>query len=92
MRSVGWLVGLLGVSLVLAVGVAAADEAVQPKLPTLDAGSFEGLRKQILPDADELAWMAVPWRTRLWEAVVEAQELQRPLLIWAMNGHPLGCT
>lgn len=92
MRSFGWWVGLLVASLVLAVGMAAADEAAKPELPTLDADSFEELRKQILPAADELAWMAVPWRTRLWEAVVEAQERQRPLLLWVMNGHPLGCT
>jgi hypothetical protein len=24
--------------------------------------------------------------------VKEAQEKDRPILLWAMNGHPLGCT
>ena len=46
-------------------------------------------RDHVLPEADELAFREIPWRTSFWEAVVEAQEQDRPILLWAMNGHPL---
>ena len=82
----------------LLVVVAAAALAGPPDIagakPALapDAASFERLRDAILPTPAELAWREQPWRASLWEAVVEAQRLERPILLWAMNGHPLGCT
>jgi hypothetical protein len=33
----------------------------------------------------------VPWIGNLWEGRRQAAELEKPLFIWAMNGHPLGC-
>ncbi|MCA8926407.1 MAG: hypothetical protein KDD82_31655 [Planctomycetes bacterium] len=38
------------------------------------------------------AWQRVGWLTDLSLARRKAAELQRPLFVWAMNGHPLGCT
>ena len=38
------------------------------------------------------AWRKIPWRRTLWEAALEAQKRDMPILLWAMNGHPLGCT
>jgi hypothetical protein len=49
-------------------------------------------RTLIEPAPAELAWTEIPWRTSLWSALSEAQASERPLLLWAMNGHPLGCT
>ena len=46
----------------------------------------------IQPDAKEQAYKEIPWRNHFWTAVTEAKELQRPILLWTMNGHPLGCT
>lgn len=46
----------------------------------------------IEPDATELAYRQVAWRTAFWPAVQEARALGRPILFWTMNGHPLGCT
>lgn len=46
----------------------------------------------IEPNATELAYQQVEWRTAFWPAVQEARELGRPILFWTMNGHPLGCT
>ena len=54
--------------------------------------TYEKLRSSILPPDEELAWRKIPWRPTFWEAVVEAQEKDRPVLLWAMNGHPLACT
>jgi len=49
-------------------------------------------RTLIEPAPAELAWTEIPWRTSFWSALSEAQASERPLLLWAMNGHPLGCT
>lgn len=46
----------------------------------------------IQPNVDELDWQEIPWRSRLDHALLEAGEKGRPVLLWAMNGHPLGCT
>jgi hypothetical protein len=54
--------------------------------------SYEEVRDHILPDAAELEWMKVGWRPSFWDAVLEAQKTQKPILLWAMNGHPLACT
>ncbi|MCA9320040.1 MAG: hypothetical protein KDB53_04860 [Planctomycetes bacterium] len=44
------------------------------------------------PKVEDGAWKEVPWRSEFGTAAVEAQRAKKPLLIWAMNGHPLGCT
>ena len=50
------------------------------------------VRAHVLPRTEELAWKALGWRASLWDGVVEAQAARKPILLWAMNGHPLGCT
>lgn len=46
----------------------------------------------IQPDAKEQAYKEIDWRVKFWDAVTEAKALGRPILLWTMNGHPLGCT
>ena len=46
----------------------------------------------IRPSEDELSFERIGWRNAFWPAVEEARELGRPILLWTMNGHPLGCT
>jgi hypothetical protein len=70
--------------LLLALGVQ------QPEVP--DASNYERWLTFIQPDAKEQAYKEVDWRTQLWPAVQEARTLGRPILLWTMNGHPLGCT
>ena len=41
--------------------------------------------------ADE-AWRRIGWRPEFAAAILEARERKMPVLLWAMNGHPLGCT
>ncbi len=50
------------------------------------------LVKEILPTAKESAWLTIPWRTNLWEARKEAAKSGKPIYLWEMDGHPLGCT
>jgi hypothetical protein len=54
--------------------------------------TYDRLRDQILPTKEEAVWKAIPWRSTLWDALVDAQKEDKPILIWAMNGHPLACT
>ena len=46
----------------------------------------------ILPSAEDAAWEKLGWRTELHAAAAEARALQRPVLLWAMPGHPCGLT
>lgn len=53
---------------------------------------FRGLRDAVKPAAGEDRWAAIPWGTNLWEARVKAAREGKPILLWEMDGHPLGCT
>ena len=46
----------------------------------------------IRPTAEELRWQQIPWHSTFYSAVCEAQRAGKPILLWAMNGHPLACT
>lgn len=72
----------------LAMSAAAGFAAAQP----LDAATAEKVRDAVIPSAEEGKWREIPWRPTLWEAVGEAGASGRPILLWAMNGHPLACT
>jgi hypothetical protein len=46
----------------------------------------------VLPRPDEERWLQIPWRLNLMQARADAQAAGKPLFLWIMNGHPLGCT
>lgn len=75
----------------LAVGaVVAAPGSIAPS--ELTEENFKRLLKFVLPTEKECGWKQIPWRETYWSAVHEAQRAEKPILLWAMNGHPLGCT
>ena len=49
------------------------------------------LRDSIVPAAEE-KWQTIPWRVDLIAARDEASKAKKPVFLWSMNGHPLGCT
>ena len=53
---------------------------------------FEKLRTLIKPQAEEDRWAGIPWLTDLWQARQLAARQGKPILLWEMDGHPLGCT
>lgn len=57
----------------------------------LGPAEFERLHRELVP-RQPAAWQAVPWKTDLLAARDLAARTGRPLFLWAMNGHPLGCT
>lgn len=54
--------------------------------------SFRELHSLIKPKAAEETWAKIPWMTSLWEARERAAAEGKPILLWEMDGHPLGCT
>lgn len=57
----------------------------------LPANQFTALRDVIKPGPKEDRWATIAWRTSLWEARQEAAKAGKPILLWEMDGHPLGC-
>ncbi len=58
----------------------------------LVANNYANVRGQVVPNKSELAWTKIPWRSSFHEGIAEAQRQGKPVLLWVMNGHPLGCT
>jgi hypothetical protein len=58
----------------------------------ISGDDFTQLRSLVKPDASEEKWMQVPWLSSLWEARKRAAAEGKPILLWEMDGHPLGCT
>ncbi|MEM7164143.1 MAG: hypothetical protein AAF581_01690 [Planctomycetota bacterium] len=72
-------------------GTTAAFAHANPEV-VLNDTTLVALRERILAAPQDLAWESIAWRPSLWEAVLEGDREERPVLLWAMNGHPLGCT
>ncbi len=57
----------------------------------LDEKTFQKLHKNLQCSPDEL-WRTIPWKISLLDAQKTAATERKPIFIWAMDGHPLGCT
>ncbi|CAN5628182.1 hypothetical protein BH11PLA2_BH11PLA2_12890 [soil metagenome] len=64
----------------------AAKAANDTSSPSLDK-----LLAVIRPSEGEDPFATIPWETSLWDARIKAAKLGKPLLLWEMDGHPLGC-
>lgn len=58
----------------------------------LDGQNLDQLRKVIKPTAEESKWLEIPWQIDLWKARQLAAKEGKPILLWEMDGNPLGCT
>ena len=56
----------------------------------ISRGEFKQLHRQLQPPKE--TYKSIPWRISLLEARGVAARQKKPLFIWAMDGHPLGCT
>jgi len=70
------------------VGIGASAPAVEPIRPD----QFARLQALIKPGKDEDRWVTIPWLNDLWQARQLAARQGKPILLWEMDGHPLGCT
>ncbi len=76
---------LLGAGLVLTC--TAGARAAEPIRPA-DFGKIQALVK---PSTGDDKWAQIPWLTDLWEARRRAAAQGKPILLWEMDGNPLGC-
>lgn len=84
-RNLTCWIGIYTVAL-LAAGLPASLHAE----PLTDA-KFRELLEQLQPASDE-PWRTIPWKIALLDAQRYAAKENKPIFIWAMDGHPLGCT
>lgn len=56
----------------------------------ISQAEFEKLHEELQP-ADQ-PWRTIPWKIDLLDAQAAAAKEGKPIFIWAMDGHPLGCT
>ena len=52
---------------------------------------FKEVHALIKPKAVEEKWAQIPWMASLWQARQQAAREGKPILLWEMDGHPLGC-
>ena len=86
--------------LVISLGAMASDPA-NPEIPIPNSGTlpneltesnFLQWRDHIQVSEAELSWQKLPWETSFHAGIAQAGKLNKPLLLWVMNGHPMGCT
>jgi hypothetical protein len=64
--------------------------ALTNRLPAeLSDRTFAQWRDRLRPES---CLATVDWLPTLWDGVIAGQKEDKPILLWAMNGHPLGCT
>lgn len=59
--------------------------------PTLPESEAAAVRKVVVPAPGEDVFADIPWRTSVWDAREAAAKEGKPILLWEMDGHPLGC-
>ncbi len=77
---------LIGITIALLVDSSSSLPAAE-----LTDSEFQRLHKLLQPPADE-PWRTIPWKIALLDAQKNAVAENKPIFIWAMDGHPLGCT
>jgi hypothetical protein len=78
---------IAGVIGALCVAAAALAQQVEP---TED--NFARWKAYLQPSAQEQRWQQISWHSVFWDGVRHARTQDKPILLWVMNGHPLGCT
>ena len=77
----------LSLFIIVLIGCAKNDQPFQ-----LNEKTYEMWQEFIRPTKAELAWAEIPWKSTFYDGLIESDMKQKPILLWAMNGHPLGCT
>ena len=75
----------LSLAVLLLTVPARAAEPIAPQ-------QLDALRTVITPGDNEDHWDRIPWHSDLWQARQVAARVGKPILLWEMDGNPLGCT
>ncbi|MEQ8764002.1 MAG: hypothetical protein RL885_08745 [Planctomycetota bacterium] len=78
--------------LLLTTSLATQVPEASLELPELRREDLARWRSHVRPTAKELAFEQIDWIPEFAAGVRESERLGKPMLFWAMNGHPLGCT
>lgn len=70
------------------VALTATISAQQKPIPDSE---FTRLHTELCP-TKKAKWQKIPWMVDLLAARRRAIKVKKPLFMWSMNGHPLGCT
>ena len=77
----------------LAASVGSAADPSQDKLQQPQRSAEYGKwRAYLLPSASEQSHRTIPWRASVLHGLIDAQKQDKPILLFLMNGHPLGCS
>jgi hypothetical protein len=85
------VMGMFCAGLISGIVPATLSGADSTAAGSLTDAEFRRLHKQLRPALDE-PWRTIPWKIALLDAQRDAARQQKPSFIWAMDGHPLGCT
>ena len=63
--------------------LATGDEVKTENIPALQA--------LIKPRPEETRWEQIPWQVDLWDARRKSMREGKPIMLWEMDGNPMGC-
>ena len=75
----------------LVLGLVFQSSSGLPADERLSEADFRRLHKELQVSGKD-PWRSIPWKISLLDAQRVAVAEKKPIFIWAMDGHPLGCT
>ena len=75
---------LLALCVFLAVGQSGAAPAA------LDASTFQRVHAYAAPSEKDLSFQSLDWKPTVYEGLLAAQRLDKPILLWQYFGDPRG--
>jgi hypothetical protein len=86
-----FLIAITTAALAASAG-SAADLSPNKLQPPQRSADFAKWREYLLPSASEQSHRTIPWRASVLHGLIDAQKQDKPILLFLMNGHPLGCS
>ncbi len=83
-----WVPGCVLAGIVLGLVPQGSDLS---SVPPITPDQFAKVKALIQPERGEDQWAEIPWLASLWQARERAAAEGKPILLWEMDGHPLGC-
>ncbi len=85
------LIRILVIALFLLVAAIAVPTTTRLTAGELNQKNLDQLLAKLTPPTGE-CWRSIPWTISVLDAQRKAARERKPIFIWAMDGHPLGCT
>lgn len=83
-------IACLLIATVAGVSIVSAQNSVHKM--ELKVANYDQIRKTILINPGAAKWETIPWQPELGPAINEARKQDKPILLWMMNGNPVGMT